>query len=1140
MARREKGPSQRGAGEAPRSETPEKGDEAASKSNGATQERGTATPDSTPVSTGKPLQSRSVQEAGTARWRLRNWRLRSKLLAVLLIPTVVALVLGGVQVTNEIDQAGRLARLATQAQLQGSVSTLVHQMQRERDLTVRFVASSNDERNDQSPVLDRQRKRVIDATEVLRNQLNEVGPSLDETTRRSYITVVQQLERLNRLRQVAGLTAYPETEILRNYTESIQALLDLGEIAGTQADQPDLIRLQLAAVALGRAKEQVSRKRAILLDILQQKKFEQNQTRQILAADAELEAARNDFRKSATPEQRRQYDDTVTGLIVDVANDMQEAVLQVANSAQTPAAAAFASLQTDRWDMAATLTINLTQRVENSLIEQLKADTAAAAADVRASATTRSILVLAALALAVFLAMLVAYSLLRPLRILRRTALEVADRKLPEAVERILAAPDPAEAAKTAIEPVPVHTREEVGQVARSFDAVHGEAVRLAAEQALLRDNVNAMFVNLSRRSQALVERQLSLIDRLEQDEQDPDQLSSLFELDHLATRMRRNSENLLVLAGTDLTRRLTRPVPVAEVVGAAVSEVEQYARVQVTAVPDLAVMGRAVNDVVHLVAELLDNATAFSDPNTKVTVRTARTRKGELAIEISDRGVGMPEQEINDYNQRLADPPEVDVAVSRRMGLFVVGRLAQRHDIRVRLRNNEDIEGGTTALVVVPAELIQPLSSPAASRTSAGSLFTQSHTGSQPPVLSPYQQTAASVINTGEHRSLFTAANDPVEQSQPSLPPIPPVAEPELPAEISAPVAEEPAEHTDLTVQVFTSRGEQDPAAPPELSAPRDIFQPVVPPAPQPEPEPAPEPEPDPLAERTQAGRSNPIVPRASVTPPAYGALNGTGERPKGVEYDLDAPTERLPIYEAVLSQWFQAVDSEPVGGAAPYLGSDRGDLGLGPVPPVKKQPVPPAPEARPEPKTEQVRLPAPEPKTEQVKAPEPQRPVEPERPVERSAPQPAVPVAKAEPVQAAAPQRRPAVERPAARLQDETVTAHRPATDWHSPGDDGWQAAQAVLSSANSLSAQTTAGLPKRVPKAHLVPGSAAPRQQLPSKAPASGRSADNVRGRMSSFQQGIRRGRHSRIDVLTNESAPNDDETRSNGQARNEEQP
>ncbi|WHT19977.1 nitrate- and nitrite sensing domain-containing protein [Crossiella sp. CA-258035] len=1112
-----------------------------------------ATPDSTPVSTDKPSQARSAQEVGAARWRLRNWRLRSKLLAVLLIPTVVALVLGGVQVTNEIDQAGRLARLATQAQLQGSVATLVHQMQRERDLTVRYVASTDNEKEDQVGVLDRQRKRVIDATEVLRNQLNEVGPSLDDDTRRSYVTVVQQLERLNRLRQVAGVTAYPESEILRNYTESIGALLDLGEIAGTQANDPELIRLQLAAVALGRAKEQVSRKRAILLDILQQKKFEPTQTRQILAADAELEAARNDFRKSATPEQRRQYDDTVTGLIVDVANDMQEAVLQLAAQPQAPQAAAFGNLATDRWDMAATLTINLTQRVESSLIDQLKADTAAAAAAVRASATTRSILVLAALALAVFLAMLVAYSLLRPLRTLRRTALEVADRKLPEAVERILAAPDPTAAAKTAIEPVPVHTREEVGQVARSFDAVHGEAVRLAVEQALLRDNVNAMFVNLSRRSQALVERQLSLIDRLEQDEQDPDQLSSLFELDHLATRMRRNSENLLVLAGTDLTRRLTRPVPVAEVVGAAVSEVEQYARVQVTAVPDLAVMGRAVNDVVHLVAELLDNATAFSDPNTKVTVRTARTRKGELAIEISDRGVGMPEQEITDYNQRLADPPEVDVAVSRRMGLFVVGRLAQRHDIRVRLRNNEDIEGGTTALVVVPAELIQALGSPSAGRTSAGSLFTQSHTGSQPPVPSPYQQTAASVINTGEHQSLFTSTSAPAEQSQPSLPPVPPVAEPEQPAEVSGPVADS-GDHPDLTVQVLTGRGEQDPAAPPELSAPRDIFQPVVPPAPQPEP--VPEPEPEPVAEQTQAGR-NPIVPRASVTPPAYGALNGTGERPKGVEYDLDAPTERLPIYEAVLSQWFQAVDSEPVGGAAPYLGSDRGDLGLGPVPPVKSSAA--AQAARPEPKTEQVRRP--EPRTEQVRAPEPPRPaepqrpaepprpvepqraVEPERPAERSAPQPAVPVAKVEPEAEPAPQRRPAVERPAARLQDETVTARRPSTDWHSPGDEGWQQAEAVLSSAKALSQQTPSGLPKRVPKAHLVPGSAAPRQQtLPSKTPASGRSADNVRGRMSSFQQGLRRGRHARIDVLTNESAqgPNDDETRSNGQARNEEQP
>ncbi|MEO6086611.1 MAG: ATP-binding protein, partial [Umezawaea sp.] len=220
-----------------------------------------------------------------------------------------------------------------------------------------------------------------------------------------------------------------------------------------------------------------------------------------------------------------------------------------------------------------------------------------------------------------------------------------------------------------------------------------------------------------------------------EQDEQDPDQLASLFELDHLATRMRRNSENLLVLSGTDLSRRLTRPVPAAEVLGAAVSEVEQYVRVQVGQTPELTVQGRAVQDLLHLIAELLDNATAFSSPESKVRVSTAITRRGELAIEIQDCGIGMPEQELRDANNQLADPPDVDAEISRRMGLYVVARLSKRHGITVRLRANEDVMGGTTAHVLVPAPLVRRSHPP----TTVAGPVTDSTTGTNsdtpPPV---------------------------------------------------------------------------------------------------------------------------------------------------------------------------------------------------------------------------------------------------------------------------------------------------------------------------------------------------------------------------------------------------------------------
>src|SRR6266516_3193446 len=213
------------------------------------------------------------------------------------------------------------------------------------------------------------------------------------------------------------------------------------------------------------------------------------------------------------------------------------------------------------------------------------------------------------------------------------------------------------------------------------------------------------MFVNLSRRSQSLVERQIRLIDDLEQGEQDPERLGSLFQMDHLATRMRRNSENLLVLAGHDSSRRWNQPVPLVDVLRAAISEIEQYERVTLNVQPGIAVRGPAVNDVVHLIAELAENATSYSSADTPVSVSGHLLSSGGVLLDITDLGVGMGGEEMAHANWRLDNPPVVDVAVSRRMGLFVVARLAARHGIRVRLRPAS--AGGLTALVWLPDEVV-------------------------------------------------------------------------------------------------------------------------------------------------------------------------------------------------------------------------------------------------------------------------------------------------------------------------------------------------------------------------------------------------------------------------------------------------
>ena len=298
----------------------------------------------------------------------------------------------------------------------------------------------------------------------------------------------------------------------------------------------------------------------------------------------------------------------------------------------------------------------------------------------------------------------VARSLVRPLRRLREGALDIATVQLPERVRQLGENMDPAVSLDVA--PIDVLSADEIGQVARAFDQVHAEAVRLAGNEAMLRSSFNAMFVNLSRRSQSLIERLARMIDSLEQDEADPDRLSNLFSMDHLVTRMRRNSENLLLLAGHETTRKWSEPVPLADVVRAATSEIEQYGRVAMKIQPGISVTGPAVSDVVHLLAEIVENATIFSSKDTPVHISGQEIPSGGVLIEVRDSGVGIPEARLAEMNLRLDNPPVIDVSVSRHMGLFAVARLAERHGVRVRLRARSP--RGLTALVWLPDDVAE------------------------------------------------------------------------------------------------------------------------------------------------------------------------------------------------------------------------------------------------------------------------------------------------------------------------------------------------------------------------------------------------------------------------------------------------
>lgn len=233
---------------------------------------------------------------------------------------------------------------------------------------------------------------------------------------------------------------------------------------------------------------------------------------------------------------------------------------------------------------------------------------------------------------------------------------------------------------------------------------MHRAALRAAVERAELASGISGVFVNLARRSQVLVHRQLNLLDSMERRSEDPNELSDLFRLDHLTTRMRRHAESLIILSGAAPGRAWRMPVSLTNVVRAAVSEVEDYARVEVRQLPEAAVVGTAVADLTHLLAEIVENAAQFSPPHTRVRVTGEPVGNG-YAVEVEDRGLGMGAESLGDANRRIEQSEALDLFDSDRLGLFVVSRLAARHGIKVHLRTSP--YGGTTAVVLLPTALL-------------------------------------------------------------------------------------------------------------------------------------------------------------------------------------------------------------------------------------------------------------------------------------------------------------------------------------------------------------------------------------------------------------------------------------------------
>ncbi|MFI9051212.1 nitrate- and nitrite sensing domain-containing protein [Streptomyces sp. NPDC053427] len=689
------------------------------QSNGAPSDRGGQAQGGGAAESGKSAPPKGPTGPGS-RISLRNWRISTRLVSLLALPVVAATTLGGMRIDTQLDNIDALDKMQLLTEMTRQATELADALQVERDKSAGPLAGSGNAKDDANVVSPRE---ATDRAKVSFSQATEdIQPHDPAMTgvRATIVEIGRQLTNLNEIRADAYNDSNNVARTVAAYNQLINSLLMLSQDMAQATSNPEMIRSTRALAAFSSAKEYASMQRALVSAGLAHKGGAQLSSNDRLAgrtAELNEKAARSRFSQIYTPQAAAS--DLTRGL--DGNNDQ---IKEAGNFAHR-AFAVSGGIRSQEykyldWYDSDSVKIAEMSRIETTLLSEMTQKSRELRDEAIQDAILNGAMILLVLGVSLIGAFVVARSMVRSLHRLQDTAQKVAQDRLPELVKQLSEA-DPQDV-DTSVESVGVHSRDEIGRVAAAFDDVHREAVRLASEQALLRGNVNAMFTNLSRRSQGLIQRQLSLISELESREADPDQLSSLFKLDHLATRMRRNGENLLVLAGEEPGRRWTRPVPLVDVLRAAASEVEQYERIELNAVPQTEVAGRVVNDLVHLLAELLENATSFSSPQTKVKVTGHALPDGRVLVEIHDTGIGLSPEDLSAINERLASPPTVDVSVSRRMGLFVVGRLSLRHGIRIQLRPSDS--GGTTALVMLPVDVAQGGKKPAPSTAkSAGDI---------------------------------------------------------------------------------------------------------------------------------------------------------------------------------------------------------------------------------------------------------------------------------------------------------------------------------------------------------------------------------------------------------------------------------
>ena len=637
-----------------------------------------------------PRTSRSGRSA------FLNLRVTVRLIALIAIPTAMGLTFGAIRVATADSASNQFGQIETLAKLGQQVTGLTGSLDDERDLAAGYEAAGR------PAAVHGQLERQYALTDAwvtqVKASLAGLGTGYPAQAQARIQGIQAMLKALpqTRAKTTSGTTSTALGAVTLYSGMAGDLLSYTDDIAPGSAD-PTLVDTARTLGWLSRMEDAISQERAIMYSGLIEGKFEVGATTQLVAEQAQQAIDTSQFESSAAVAQQQ--------LLAQVANangalSQDQSLVTVALADGSPAGL---GVTADKWYASMTTAIDqirgVQQQVADSVVARAQQLHQGAADSATLSIILSVILLLAALA-ATFA---VARSIVRPLRALRRDALQIASVRLPEKMLAIAEAEDPA--AESDVAPVSVASTDEIGQVARAFDQVHREAVKLAANEAVLRRSMNAIFVNLSRRSQSLLLRLVRQIDSLEQSEDDPDRLASLFTMDHLVTRMRRHSENLLVFAGHEQASKQAEPVALPDLVRAAVSEILEFGRVVVNVQPEIAVAGQSVSDIVHLLAEILENATVFSAKHTRVHVTGQALPSGGVLIHVIDSGLGLPDDRLADLNDRLDTPPAADVSVSRHMGLFVVSHLAARHGVRVRLRRGD--RQGLTALVWIPERLL-------------------------------------------------------------------------------------------------------------------------------------------------------------------------------------------------------------------------------------------------------------------------------------------------------------------------------------------------------------------------------------------------------------------------------------------------